>query len=195
MATPENPATDGDNVPEPSGEAGRVVSIPGEQRIPTGFVPSKRGPGRPPGSKNGESAASGKHYTKAEIAARRGQNDPELDPALIGDLFVSLSEITDDMFVLAILTRARQKLTPEIYPKFKEEMEKIRLGDKDKNMIRGGGIALAKKYTFLLRWGPEVILIVCAVQYLARMGNAFRRINSLPDLKVSPKPPETAPTG
>lgn len=66
-------------------------------------------------------------------------------------------------------------------------MESIRLGNKDKKMIREAGIALAKKYPFLLVWGPEVILLVCSVQYLARMGAAFRRIDALPDLKAPEK--------
>jgi hypothetical protein len=184
MATPENSNPGRDVLPEPSGESGRVVSIPGEQRngAPPGFIPSTRPSG--PGSRGPYKPRT----PKAEAPARGRQDDPEIDPAIIGDLFVSLAEISDDMFVLAIMAKAKRKLTAEIYPKFREEMERIRLVEKDKKMIHSGAVALAKKYTFLLKWGPEVILIVWAVQYTARMGNAFRRINGLPDLAPEKKP-------
>ena len=188
MATPENPNQNGDAPSESNGETGRVVSIPGANRtVPPGFVPNAK-PGGP-----GSRGPYKPRQAKTETHATPRQNDSDLDPAVIGELFVSLSEITDDLFVLAILSKARSKLTPEIFPKFKEEMERVRLGEKDKNLIRTGAIALAKKYTFLLHWGPEVILIVCAVQYTARMGNCFRQINSLPNLPPAVKPGEASP--
>lgn len=89
---------------------------------------------------------------------------------------------------MAILARSKQKLAPEIQPRFAEEMQRIRLQEKDKNLIRTGAIALAKKYTFLMQWGPELILLICFVQYSARMGNAFRQISSLPDYAKPTRP-------
>lgn len=96
-----------------------------------------------------------------------------------------MGEIGDDLFVILIMGRARLKLPPDILEKFREEVNHLRFGEKDKNLVRQAGIALARKYPFLTKWGPEIILVVCAVQYGARMGNALRKVNALPDL---PKP-------
>lgn len=169
MANTETSAPGGNDGDKSDNGGGKVVSI----------APEQRGRGRPPGATN---------KPKPAPTGKSGKDDPGLDPAVIGDLFVSLSEIGDDLFVLAILGRARQKLSPEIYPKFQGEIDRIRLGDKDKNLIRTGAIALAKKYSFLSEWGPELILIICGVQYLSRMGNTFRKINSLPDYAAPAKP-------
>lgn len=171
MAPSEKSTAGGNDRDKPDGDGGKVVSIAAEQR----------GPGRPPGAPN---------KPKPALGGKSSKDDPGLDPSVIGELFVSLSEIGDDLFVLAIMSRARTKLSPEIYPKFGEEMNRVRLGDKDKALIRTGAIALARKYTFLLSWGPELILIICAVQYLSRMGNAFRKINGLPDYASPAKPAE-----
>lgn len=169
MADSEKSTEGGNGRPESDVDGGKVISI----------APEQRGRGRPPGSKN---------QPKPAVGAKTGKPDETLDPAVIGDLFVSLAEIGDDLFVLAILARAKSKLSPEIFPKFGEEMSRIRLQEKDKNLIRTGAIALAKKYTFLLVWGPELILLICFVQYSARMGNTFRKINALPDYASPGKP-------
>lgn len=165
-----NSAANGNGGDKPGGPGATVV-------IP----PEKRGRGRPPGSSN-------KPKTPALPATR--EDSPPIDPGLVGDLFVSLSEIGDDFFVLAILSKARTKLPPEYYQKFVVEMDRVRLGEKDKRLIREGAIALAKKYTFLLHWGPEIILLVCAVQYGARMANCYRKISALPD-----QPPKRVDSG
>jgi|SRR6478736_367296 len=175
MANPPDknpPANPGD---KPGGEAGRPVSIPQAEKPKVG---------RPPGAATG----SGKHYSKAEAAARADKGSADFDPAIIGDLFVSCAEIGDDVFCLAIVAKARAKLPPEIYAKFSEELKTVRLGERDKNMIRSGATALAKKYTFLLRWGPEFVLLVVGIQYTARMANLYRHLHALPDLpKEAPK--------
>lgn len=99
-----------------------------------------------------------------------------------------LAESGDNVVCIALLSKARQKLEPEHFEGFKGELAKIRLGDGDRKMIRESGIALAKKYTFLLKWGPEVILLVCAAQYSLRMGNVLRHLNSMPDIKRTETP-------
>lgn len=168
MATLENqtpPANGGDK----SGGEPAAIIIP----------PEKRGRGRPPGS--------GK---KAENAEPRPKADPGLDPAIIGDLFVSISEIGDDLWVLVILGKARQKIPAAHFEQFKAEVAKIRLMEKDKNLIRSAAIALAKKYTFLMKWGPEIVLLVAFVQYSARMANLTRSVNALPNLPKEEKQAE-----
>lgn len=107
---------------------------------------------------------------------------------MVGELFVSLSEIGDDLAVGVILRQAKVKLPADIFPKFRSEMQEIRLGPKDKQLIKEAGTALARKYTFLQKWGPELILLICFVQYTSRMAMALRTISSLPDPKPAASP-------
>jgi len=168
MADSETQLAGGNDGDKPDGLGVKVVSIP----------TAKRGRGRPPGSTTKPKPAS---------VEKPGEVVAQLDPGLIGDLFVNLAEIGDDVFLLVILNRAKTKLNPDNFTKFRAEMETIRLRGTDKKLIHDAGVALARKYTFLLVWGPEIILLVCAVQYAARMGNVLRKVNALPDLpKASP---------
>lgn len=167
MGDLEKSATGGDNGDKPR-EPGVTVSIP----------PEKRGRGRPPGSAN---------KPKTESSPRPREDTPTIDPSLIGELFVSIAKIGDDMACLAILSKARTKLPKEMFISFQQEVNRLKFGVNDERMVREGGIALAKKYTFLLTWGPEVIILACFVQYCMRMGNCYRKISNLPDLPPEPK--------
>lgn len=165
--------------PVANGDGGGRTDRPDVATVNIG--PEKRGRGRPPGTPNRPKDNS----PKVAPARRDSENTTFLDPAAVGDLLVSISEIGDDLAVIVILNRARQKLPENNFLRFREEMARIRLGDKDKNLIKISGIALAKKYPFLQKWGPELVLILVGVQYSARMGNALRTINALPDLEKS----------
>lgn len=89
--------------------------------------------------------------------------------------------IGDDVLFSVIVSRGRAKLNDEHFEKFRIEMQRVRLGDNDKAMLYKTGVALAKKYTFLGKWGPEIGLLIFGIQYGTRMTNALRLVNNLPD--------------
>jgi len=139
------------------------------------ITPEKRGRGRPKGSKSQASP-------KAANSGDSGKTAQSFDPRLVAQLLVSICEIGDDMAVLVICAKAKPRLTKENFAEFRQSLQDIRLGNKDKQLIFQSGEVLARKYPFLGEWGPELMLLACFVQYSARMGNALRQISALPIL-------------
>jgi hypothetical protein len=147
---------------------------PGLDEPVTPVTIGKRGPGRP--RKDGSTPKSA---APSRPAPKQGTDG--IDAGVFADLAVSLCENGDEIAWLIICSRARAKLPEAIYPKFLAEYEAIRLRQKERESLRAAFLALAKKYDFLSKWGPEMILFVVGVQYSARMANLLRKVNALPD--------------
>lgn len=171
MDTPANSAPNG----EPGDKHNLGITVE---------LPEKRGRGRPPGSGK-------KTQPESANGAKAAKTDESFDPVLFGDLLVGMAEIGDDVFVAVILSKGRAKLNDEHFEKFRLEMQRVRMGEKDKTMLHKAAVALAKKYTFLGKWGPELALFIFAIQYGTRMTNALRLVNNLPD-QVKKVEPATA---
>jgi len=144
-------------------------------------VTIKRGRGRPPGAAN---------KPKAENGNPRPEREPPIDPALFGELGVKLAEIGDDLFALLIEAKAKQKLDETNFQRFLLEYRNLRLRQTEKESLKMAFTALGKKYSFLLQWGPEIMVLVVGVQYSARQANTLRMLGNLPDPKPSAQEPE-----
>lgn len=149
--------------------AGKVFEFPATIGTETeNNAPKKRG--RPKGSKTG----TGNPETKS--GSPTVKSNPSVDPAIVADIGVSLFEISDDLFVSVIRTKAKRVLEKEHFEEFNAELERIRLGEKDKDHLRKVFIALIQKYPVLGIWGPEIGLLVFGVQYTSRMSTVLRNV-------------------
>lgn len=186
MDLPKNPPPD----PGPGVQPGNPVNV----ELP-------RKPGRPPGS--------GKHYTKAELAARGGTNQPppktganrteppvEIDADLVADCIVNLYEIGDDVWVRFIFKAAQGRIPKERVSQFQAELNGIKFNERDRVAVKKAVAALVRKYKFLQLWGPELVLFIHFAQYNYRMYSFARAMAALPLLSGSPVPKkEETPNG
>lgn len=163
----------GGNKPD-SDNAAPIVAIP----------PAKRGRGRPPGSGKAAQPANAPRPPAADP-------DSKIDAATFADLAVSICEIGDNVCCSLLLSKARAHVPPEHLSAFTGELERIRLGSSDKATLHKAFVALGKRYDFLLRWGPEIALLVVGAQYSARMGNCYRKLSTLPPLEKKVDGPGT----
>jgi hypothetical protein len=117
----------------------------------------KRKRGRPPGTKTKPSNDTPK-------SEPRGAGASEVDAAFLGDTAVCLLEIVDEVSAKVLTARIR-KVAPDKAEAFAELYAEVGLNDKDKRLVGLSVNAIARKYTLLAKFGPEVLLVAALSQY------------------------------
>lgn len=133
-------------------------------------LPKRRG--RPPGTKN----------KKRESGNNVSSDDVQVDPALLASLAMEMASVGDETLFALLKNNARKKLSPNQFEEFEKDVSNLRLQPAEKETCKTALAIVIRKYSFLNRFGAEVVLGIFALQYSFRMLNAFRLVASLPKL-------------
>jgi hypothetical protein len=119
----------------------------------------KRKRGRPPGS--GNKTKSSIDTPKSES---RSADTSTIDSRFLGDTAVCLLEIVDEVSAKVLRSKI-QKAAPDKLEAFIELQSEVGLNEKDKKLVGMSVEAIARKYTLLSKFGPEVLLFAAVSQY------------------------------
>lgn len=140
--------------------------------------PIKRGRGRPPGSGNKKAANN-----DAPKSQPGGSPDSESNAAFLADTAVCLLEIADEVNAKS-LARKIKRVAPEKADEFVSLYSEVGLNEKDKKLVSVSVTAIAKKYSIIGKFGPEILLLAAVSQYGLRMARLHQFVNEIAEAKA-----------
>jgi hypothetical protein len=146
----------------------------------------KRKRGRPPGSKT-------KPNPDAPKSESGGAPSATGDAKFLGDTAVCLLEIVDEISA-KVLTQRIQKIAPDKAAAFAELYAEVGLNDKDKRLVGMSVEAIARKYTLLAKFGPEVLLVAALSQYGLRQAKLYQFVAKIGEERKAEKQVQPEPS-
>lgn len=131
----------------------------------------KRKRGRPPGSKT-------KSVSDAPKSEPGGAQSATIDSRFLSDTAVCLLEIVDEVSA-KVLTQRIRKVAPDKAEAFAELYAEVGLNEKDKRLVGMSVEAIARKYSMLAKFGPEVLLVAALSQYGLRQAKLYQFVNAV----------------
>lgn len=170
-------ATENDNV-----DGGKPLATTDGGSVDLGAVKRKRG--RPPGSGN-----KTKPSIESAKSESRGADTSTIDSRFLGDTAVCLLEIVDEVSA-RVLRNKIQKAAPDKLEAFVQLQAEVGLNDKDKKLVNLSVEAIARKYTLLSKFGPEVLLFASLSQYGLRQARLHQFVAQIAAERSKEKKPE-----
>jgi hypothetical protein len=165
--------------PTAGGKSGDSTAIPA-----VNLAGIKRGRGRPPGSgkKTPDAAQPGKGSENASLA----------DAEFLADAVVAIVETGDEVLQNALMRKLSAAI-PAKAGEFAELQDEIRLGAKDKDLIRKCVVRIAQKYALVTKFAPEILLLGVLAQYGLRQARLVRFVeNAIVTAQKTPRPANPA---
>lgn len=171
---------------KPNLEGGKPIVADDGGSVDLSEVKRKRG--RPPGSKTKTTVS-----IDAQKSAPRNENASTIDSRFLGETAITLLEIVDEVSA-KVLTAKIKKVAPEKLDAFIELHSEVGLNDKDKKLVGMSVEAIARKYTLLARFGPEVLLVACLSQYGLRQARLHQFVSQIAAERAKEKKTEQKET-
>ena len=149
----------------------------GGSNIPLVTGETKRGRGRPPGSKTKNKPVD--LGIEKEVYSPKPESGDNLESSqFIGEAFVSGLELVES-FVHSNCAKKIGKVYPEKLGEFRDMAEKSGLQPKDKELAQKCAAKIASKYDVLLKHAPEFVLGAFLVQYSLRQVALIRFVENV----------------
>lgn len=151
---------------------------------------AKRGRGRPRKPILAKAAAA----ANAEKHSQAGQGNTLLDAAFLSESACCLIEIADEVIARTLAAKVA-KAMPDKLAEFVRLQASVGFGEKDKEMVGLSVNAMAQKYEWMTKFGPEIFFLAWATQYTVRQARLVKFVNDLAAdrEKLGPTKPAPAP--
>lgn len=133
----------------------------------------KRGRGRPPGSKTKKEPG-----VDAPKRAESGEVCSDADAEFLAETVIALFEITDDLSRKAVMRKIAE-LPEHMKAKVAELWSVAGFNDRDRKLTKMSVSALARKYSFLAKFAPELMLLAQMSQYGLRQLRLHQTLNEM----------------
>lgn len=138
---------------------------------------TKRGRGRPPGSKNKNRSVDTSSFLKSNNKDdKKPDNSAQAKFLAVG--FVALVELGESL-VHSNCERKIERKFPSKLEEFKSLAKQHALNDKEKEILENSVSSIAERHDWMTKYAPELLLGVTLSQYAVRQLSLMRFVNNV----------------